>query len=325
MLISRRGVMPLIAGVVAGPARLHAQDFPQRPIRLVVGSAPGGVHDVAARLWADGVKNTLGTIVVDNRGGAGGMIGMQEAARSAPDGHTLLLGSNSNNILGPLFSRPGIDPIKAFEPVTIFSLTSTGIAVAPSLKVGSLQELIQLAKNNPGKLSYAHANVGAISHVAAEMFKQLAGGLDILPVPYKGMGPAQIDVVNGTVSMFLPNITGQVVGLHSSGQMKLLCINAAARHPSLPDVPTSAEAGLPGMVTLNFFGVFAPVGTPRAAIEKLDQMTQKALTGKELQNRLAGAAMDAVLGFGPEKSRVFVAEEASRWRKVVQGAGIKTP
>ncbi len=253
MRVSRRRALQLSTALMAGPGYAGAR-FPQRPIRLIVGSAPGGVHDVAGRLWADGVKQTLGTVIVDNRGGAAGTIGMQDAARSAPDGHTLFLGSNSTNILAPLFSRPGVDPVKAFDPVAIFSMTSTGIAVAPALKIKSLQELIQIAKAHPGKLTYAHANVGAISHVAGEMFKQLAGGLDILPVPYKGMGPAQIDVVNGTVSMFVPNITGQVVGLHSSGQMRLLCINAPTRHPSLPDVPTSAEAGLPAMITLNFFG-----------------------------------------------------------------------
>ena len=215
MRVSRRRALQLSTALMAGPGYAWAQDFPQRPIRLIVGSAPGGVHDVAGRLWADGVKQTLGTVIVDNRGGAAGSIGMQDAARSAPDGHTLFLGSNSTNILAPLFSRPGVDPVKAFDPVAIFSMTSTGIAVAPALKIKSLQELIQIAKAHPGKLTYAHANVGAISHVAGEMFKQLAGGLDILPVPYKGMGPAQIDVVNGTVSMFVPNITGQVVGLHS--------------------------------------------------------------------------------------------------------------
>jgi tripartite-type tricarboxylate transporter receptor subunit TctC len=193
----------------------RAQDrYPNRPIKLVVASAPGGVHDVIGRLWADALKSALGTIVVDNRGGGGGIIGINEAARGAPDGYTLLLGSNSTHILIPLIAKqPGFDPIKDFELATVFSITSTAIAVYPGSPFRTLKDLIDSAKGNPGTLSYAHAGVGAISHVAGEMFKQLAGGLDVLPVPYKGMGPAQMDVVNGTVSLFVPNVTGAAAGI----------------------------------------------------------------------------------------------------------------
>ena len=138
----------------------------------------------------------------------------------------------------------------------MFSITSTAIAVHPGSPYRTLKELIAAAKANPGKLSYAHAGVGSISHVAGEMFKQLAGGLDILPVPYKGMGPAQMDVVNGTVSMFVPNITGAVIGLHTGGKIRILAVNAPTRHHGMPDVPTAIEAGLPGMITQNFFGIY---------------------------------------------------------------------
>lgn len=323
----RRHFLRLLSGAVALPAvarMARAQTYPSRPIRLIVASAPGGVHDVAARLWADGLKTSLGTIVVDNRGGGGGTIGLVEAARSPADGYTLFLGSNSTNILVPLISkRPGVDPNKDFDPITVFSITSTAIAVHPGSPIRSLKDLIDAAKANPGKLSFAHAGVGAISHVAGEMFKQLAGGLSILPVPYRGMGPAQMDVVNGTVTMFVPNITGPVIALHNGGKIRILSVNAPRRHAGLPDIPTAAEAGLPGMITQNFFGIFAPAGTPRAVLDQVSEFTQLALADKDFQQRLAEAAFDPVPGLGPERSRAYVAEEFARWQKVVEAAGIK--
>jgi tripartite-type tricarboxylate transporter receptor subunit TctC len=310
------------AGALAMPPAEAQGRYPNRPIRLVVASAPGGVHDVIARLWADGLKSSFGTIIIDNRGGAGGLIGITEAARGTPDGYTLLLGSNSTHILIPLIAKqPGFDPIKDFELATVFSITSTAIAVYPGSPLRTLKELMDAAKANPGKLSFAHAGVGSISHVAGEM-KQLAGGLNILPVPYKGMGPAQMDVVSGTVSMFVPNITSAVIGLHSSGKIRILAVNAPARHPGLPEIPTATEAGLSGMITQNFFGIYAPAGTPRAVLDRVNEAMQQALADKEFQQRLSNAAFDPVPGLGPEQSRAYMAEEVARWRKVVEAAGI---
>ena len=227
----------------------------------------------------------------------------------------------------PLVAKqPGFDPIKDFELATVFSITSTAIAVDPASPFRTLKELIDTAKANPGKLSYAHAGVGAISHVAGEMFKQLAGGLNILPVPYKGMGPAQMDVVNGTVSMFVPNITGAVIGLHTGGKIRILAVNAPARHHGMPDIPTAIEAGLPGMITQNFFAIcYAPAGTPRPLLDRINEATQQALADKEFQGRLTKAAFDPVPGLGPEKSKAYMAEEFVRWRKVVEAAGIGKP
>ncbi len=302
-----------------------AQDrYPNRPIRLVVASAPGGVHDVIARLWADGLNPSFGTIVIDNRGGGGGVIGIHEAQRAAPDGYNLLLGSNSTHILIPLISKQaGFDPRKDFDLATVFSITATAIAVEPGSPFRTLKQLIDAAKANPGKFSFAHAGVGSISHVAGEMFKQLAGGLDILPVPYKGMGPAQMDVVNGTVSMFVPNITGAVIGLHHGDKIRILAVNAPTRHPGMPEIPTAIESGLAGMITQNFFGIYAPAGTPKAFLDRINEATQQALADRGFQDRLAKAAFDPVRGLGPEQSKAYVAEEFDRWRKVVEAAGIK--
>ena len=309
--------------LLVAPAAGAQERYPNRPVRLVVASAPGGVHDVIARLWADGVKASLGTMVIDNRGGGGGVIGINEAARAPADGYTLFLGSNSTHVLIPLLSKQAsFDPFKDFDPVSIFSLTSTAIAVHPGTPFRSLKELIASAKANPGKLSYAHAGHGSISNVAGELFKQLAGGLNILPVPYKGMGPAQMDVVGGNVSMFVPNITGAVIGLHAGGKIRILAVNAPARHPGMPDIPTAVEAGLPGMITQNFFGIFAPAGTPKAVLTRVHEATQAAMGDKEFQKRLSGGGFEPMPGLDPEKSRTYLRDEYLRWQKVVKSAGI---
>jgi tripartite-type tricarboxylate transporter receptor subunit TctC len=301
-----------------------AQTYPSRPIRLVVASAAGGVHDVIGRLWANKLKATLGTIAIDNRGGAGGTLGVGEVARAQPDGYTLLLGSNSTHILHPLIAKqPVYDAIKDFEVASIFAVTVPAIAVHPAAPARTLEELITYAKANPGKLSYAHAGVGSISHVASEMFKQLAGGLDIFPVPYKGMGPAQADVISGQVAMFLPNITSQVVELHRTGRIRILAIGAPARHPVLPEIPTAIDGGVAGMVVQNFFGIFGPAGTPRTIIEQLNDATQAALDDKGFADTLSAAGFDPMPGLSPDKAKAFLRAEYLRWQAIVKAAGIK--
>ena len=252
-------LLVVAATVVAVRAAGAQETYPARPIRLVVASSAGGVHDVIGRLWADKVKSALGSIIIDNRGGAGGSIGVSEVARAAPDGHTLLLGSNSTHILHPMVAKwPGYDPIRDFAAACIFATTWSAIAVHPAAPARTLQELIDYARANPGRLAYAHGGTGGTSHVAGEMFKQRAGNLDIVPVPYKGTGPAQADVISGSVPMFVANITGQVVELNRTGRIRILAVNALTRHHALPDVPTAIEAGVPDMVSQNFFGSSHP-------------------------------------------------------------------
>ena len=282
------------------------------------------MHDVIGRLWANKLKTALGTIVIDNRGGAGGTLGVGEVARAQPDGYTLLLGSNSTHILHPLIAKqPVYDAIKDFEVAAIFAITANSVAVHPAAPARTLKELIAHAKANPGKLNYAHAGVGSISHVASEMFKQLAGGLDIHPVPYKGMGPAQADVISGTVTMFLPNITGQVIELHRTGRIRIVAVNAPARHPALPDIPTAVDSGVAGMIAQSFFGIFGPAGTPKAIIERLNEATQAALADKDFSATLSAAGFEPMSGFSPEKAKAFVKDEYVRWDAVVKAAGIK--
>lgn len=315
----------VIAGLLSAVVPALAQD---RTIKLIVPSSAGGVHDVIARLWADRLQSSLGTIVIDNRGGAGGAIGVAEAQKAEPDGSTLLLGSNSTQILQPLMWKASgkplaYDPIDGFETITVFAVTATAMAVTPQLPAKSLKELIALARESLDKLNYAHGGPGSISNVAGEMFKKLAGKLEIRPVSYRGMGPAQADVINGTISMFVPNITGQVVELHRAGKIRILSVNSATAHPELPGIPTSESAGLPGMITQSFFAIFGPPKLPRPIVDRVNAATREAVADKAFQERLAKSGFDALAGLDPEKSRAYVKSEHARWEEIVKAAGIR--
>jgi tripartite-type tricarboxylate transporter receptor subunit TctC len=313
----------VVAVTVVAVRAVGAQEaYPARPIRLVVASSAGGVHDVIGRLWADKVKSALGSIIIDNRGGAGGSIGVSEVARAAPDGHTLLLGSNSTHILHPMVAKwPGYDPIRDFAAACIFATTWSAIAVHPAAPALSLRELIDYARASPGKLAYAHGGTGGTSHVAGEMFKQRAGNLDIIPVPYKGTGPAQADVISGTVPMFVASITSQVLELNRTGRIRILAVNAETRHHALPDVPTAIEAGVPDMVSQNFFGVFAPARTSATIVERLNALTQEALADREFARRLSEAGFEPVADLGTGKAQDFVKAEYARWEPIVKASG----
>lgn len=318
-------VASLTIGLALSAASAIAQD---RTIRLVVPSSAGGVHDVIARLWGDRLKGALGTIVIDNRGGAGGAIGVAEGQRAAPDGATLLLGSNSTQILQPLLWKASgkqlaFDPIDDFEFISVFATTATAIAVTPGLPVRSLKDLIEHARANPDKLNYAHGGPGTISNVASEMFKQLAGKLQIRAVSYRGMGPAQADVINGTISMFLPNVTSQITELHRTERIRVLSVNAPKPHQGLPGIPTSEAAGLPGMVTLSFFAILGPPGLQRAVVDRVNAATREAVADKAFQARLASAGFDALPDLDPVKSRAYAKTELTRWEAIVKAAGIR--
>jgi tripartite-type tricarboxylate transporter receptor subunit TctC len=323
----RRQFLHLAAGAAALPAVsrvARAQTYPTRPIRLVVPSAAGGVNDIAGRLWADKVRGALGTIVIENRGGAGGTVGVTEVARASPDGHTLLLGGNGTHILHPLITQqPAYDAINDFEVVAVFAVSSTSVVVNPTIPAGTLKELVDYVKANPGKLSYAIASFGGLSHVAGEMFKYLAGGLQMTAIPYRGGGPALNDVISGILPLMFPNVTGQVVELHRTGKIRVLAVNAPSRLDAIPDIPTAIEAGVAGMVSQNFFALFAPARTPRSIIDRLDEATQKAMSDKEFQKNLVDAGFEPVAGFGPEKSTAYIKSEYARWEPIIKAANIK--
>jgi tripartite-type tricarboxylate transporter receptor subunit TctC len=304
---------PLLSGSV------FAQDaYPSKPIHIVVPTSAGGVHDVIGRIWADRVKPSLGSVIVENRAGGGSSIGLNYVAQSPADGYMLLVGSTSTLVLREGGGNRAYDALKDITSVSIVATTSTSIAVNPSVvPVKTVKELIDYVRANPGKLSYGSGGVGAITHITPELFKQRAG-LDILHVPYRGVAPAMNDLLGGQIAIVFPNITSQVVALHRAGKIRILAVNAPGRLDAVPDIPTAIEEGLPDFVSQIFFGVFAPAGTPKPVLEKLNDVTQAAWADKDFQKKLVESGFEPMLGFGPERSDRYLKEEFAKWNPVVQ-------
>jgi tripartite-type tricarboxylate transporter receptor subunit TctC len=304
------GLVPVIT--------LAQATYPTKPIHLVVPTSAGGVHDVIGRVWADRVKSSLGTIVIENRAGGGSSIALNYVTQQPADGHLLLVGSTSTLVLREGGNNRAYDALKDIRSASIVATTSTSIAVNPSLPIRSVRELIAYVKANPGKLSYGSGGVGAITHITPELFKQRAGGLDILHVPYRGIAPAMNDLLGGQIAVIFPNITAQVVALHRSGKLRILAINAPTRLEAAPDIPTTQEEGLDDFVSQIFFGIFAAIGTPQPILERLNQVTQIEWADKAFQAKLVDSGFEPMLGFGPERSDQYLREEFAKWSPVVQ-------
>ena len=329
-MMKRHGVLTLgvlilaaLAASIAAPA-LAQERYPARPIRLVIPSVPAGVHDVIGRVWAERVKPQLGTIVVDNRGGGGGLIGANDVAHSPPDGYSILLGSTSTHVLlTPVMANPPYDPVKDFSAVAVFAYSSTSIVINPALPVRTLGELIDYAKANPGKLSYGSAGNGSITNLAGELFKLRAGSLDIVHVPYKGIGQGVTDLIGGQIPMFSANATAQILDLHRAGKVRILSVNSQTRIRSAPDIPTSIEAGLPGMVAQTTFGIFAPAGTPKPILERINAVTQEAMADETFQRELLRVGFEPVLDVGPDKAAGVFQDELVRWAPILKTISMK--
>ncbi|MDH3287556.1 MAG: tripartite tricarboxylate transporter substrate-binding protein [Betaproteobacteria bacterium] len=313
-----------VAASALAPFGAYAQSqYPSRPIRVVVPFPPGGVVDTIARLWAQQVGPLLGTIVVDNRGGAGGVIGAGEVARARPDGYTLLVGNSSTQIINPAVMRsPPYDPVKDFVTIDILAISATSIMVHPSLPVRDLKQLIAYAKANPGKLSYGSAGAGTLTHLAGEMFKQRAGGLQIVHVPYRGTGLAVADLVSGYIPMMTPNVTGRLLGLYKAGKIRILSVNAPARLKAAPEIPATIEI-LPNMIAQLFSGLFAPAGTPKPIVDRVSQVTRKALADESFQQKLIRSGFEPVLDSSAEKAQRFVDQEREQLMPLIKATGFK--
>jgi tripartite-type tricarboxylate transporter receptor subunit TctC len=319
-------ILALVVPAITAPASwARAQDrYPSRPVRLVIPSVPAGVHDVIGRVWAERVKPQFGTIVIDNRGGGGGSIGANDVAHSQPDGYSILLGSTSTHVLvPPTMANPPYDPVKDFSAVCVFAYSSTSVVVHPSLPVRTLAELIAYARANPGKLSYGAAGIGSITHVAGEYFKRLAGGLDIPVVPYRGIGQGLADLVSGQIPMFSSNATAHILELHRAGKVRILSINSAQRIKAAPEIPTSGEAGRPGMIAQTTFGIFTPAGTPRPALARIDQVTQQVLADETFQQELLKLGFEPMRDVGLDKAAGVFADERARWTPILKSTNIK--
>jgi tripartite-type tricarboxylate transporter receptor subunit TctC len=310
------------SALVPLPAFAQAK-FPERPIKLVVPFSAGGVNDVVGRQWAEKMKAPLGTVYVENQGGGGGTIGAVDVARSAPDGHSLFLGSTSTMVLNAMtMARLPYDPAR-FEPITILCVSSTSIAVHPSVPVKNLKEFLAWAKANTGKLSYGSAGTGTMSHLSGELFKQLTGVADMTHIPYKGAGPGIGDLVSGHIQVMSPNITGQLLQLHQTGRIRILAINAPARLTAAPYIPTAIEEGVPNMIGQLFLGIFAPAGTPRPVVEQIAAATRTALAEPDYQKALIASGFESVPNSGPDHARRYMIEERDRWTPVVKAIDLK--
>jgi tripartite-type tricarboxylate transporter receptor subunit TctC len=312
----------LVAGVGLQAAPAAAQDYPSRPITLVVPFPPGGSTTIVARIVADKMSEALGqSIVIDNRGGAGGTIGSRAVSKSEPDGYTILLGYSGTLAIGPsLYGNVGYDPRKDFEPIGRIGTAPNTLVVHPSFPVHSVAELIAYAKANPGKVNYGSAGIGTVSHVCGEYFANVAG-IKLTHIPYKGTGPAIIDLLGGHIPMaFAP-----VPATHEntqSGKLRMLAVTSAVRSSLLPDVPTIAEAALPGFEEVLRYGLVAPPGTPRAIIERLNAALNAALASEDVRARLAIDGAEPLPGT-PADYGADIDREETQWSKVVKASGAK--
>ena len=293
-----------------------AQQFPARPIHVVVPSSPGGIHDVIARIWAQRVSADLGTSIIENRGGGAALIAITAVANSPPDGYSLLLGSTSTIVMRVLEDRVKYAAAEALEPATIFSASSTSIVVSPKLPVNTVQELIAYARARPGKLTFGSGGAGAITHVAGELFLQRAG-LEMVHVPYKGIAPALNDFLGGRIDVMFPNITSRILLAHANRELRILAINAPARIDAAPHIATAIEAGLAHFVAQLTFGLYAPAKTPARVLERIASATQAGWADKEFQKKMFEAGFEPVLGAGPAKSKQMIAKEYARWKPAI--------
>ena len=299
-----------------------ASAYPTRAIKLVVPFSAGGVNDIVGRQWAERMKASLGAVYIENLGGAGGNLGVLEAKRAEPDGHTLLLGSTSTMVLNAMTPNPPYDPIKDFIPIGIFCASSTSIAVHPSVPAKNVNELVAYVKANTGKLSYGSAGTGTMSHMSGELFKQLTKTTDVVHVPYKGAGPGIADLVSGHIPIMSPNVTGQLLEFHRTGKIRIIAVNAPARLKAAPDIPTAIEQGLPNMVGQLFLGIYAPAKTPAVAIDRVTAATKAALAQPEFEKILIASGFETMSHFGAD-AQTYMAEEHARWKPVVDAIGLK--
>ncbi|MBX9812524.1 MAG: tripartite tricarboxylate transporter substrate binding protein [Burkholderiales bacterium] len=299
-----------------------AATYPDKPVRLIVPFPPGGSNDIVGRLIGAQLTERLGQqVVIDNRGGAGGMIGTEIAANSQPDGYTLLIISVAYAYNPSIFkSKLKFDPAKSFTPVALLGTGPNALTVNPRLPVNSVKDLIALAKTKPGALNYASAGIGSFQHLGAEMFK-LMTGINIVHVPFKGGGPAMADVIAGNTQITIGSLI-QMMPHIRTGRLKALGVGGAKRNPSLPDVPTIAESGVPGYEANNWWGIVAPAGTPAAIVKRLHAETAAILALPDVQKKFESQGADAVSMTSAEFGK-FIRAETAKWAKVVKEADIK--
>ncbi len=315
-------LLGLVLAPLVTPGVALAQAYPHRPIRLVVACPPGGATDVFARIVQGRFSEALGqNIVIDNRAGAGGMIGADLVAKAPPDGYTLLIGNIAALAMNVgVYSKMPYDPVKDLAPVLRTVDVSYALVVHPSVPAKTVQEFIAYAKANPGKLSYGSAGSGSAPHLATELLKQRAG-IDIVHVPYKGGGPMVTDLLGGQIQVGIgdqANLMPQV----KAGKLRVLAVGSPRRSPNYPDVPTIAESGLPGFEAGAWQGLAAPAGTPPDVVKRLNETLVKVMQMPDVRERLLGAGLEPV-GGSPEDFAQFIKSEIAKWSKVAKDVGAR--
>ena len=313
----------LLSVALAGvPAVAQAQAYPSKPIRLIVTFAAGGGTDLAARAVAPKLAEALGQpVVVENRAGANGAVGAEATAKSPADGYTLMVGAAGTLAVAPhLNAKLPFDPFKDFAPVSLLATSAFVVSVNPSVKAQSIRELVVLAKASPGSLTFGSSGTGGAPQLAGELFKSQAG-VNLLHVPYKGLGPAITDLLGGQIQVVFADV-GLVTAHLKAGRLRGLAITSATRSSMLPDLPTVSESGVPGYAAGTWYGVFAPAGTPGGIVARLSEEVRRVLALPEVRAALVAQGVEAA-GNSPEQYAVFLREEHAKWGRVIAEAGIR--
>jgi tripartite-type tricarboxylate transporter receptor subunit TctC len=302
-------------------ASAQAADYPTRPIRLIIPYAPGGPVDISGRIIALKLTEAFGQqVIVDNRAGGGGNIAVEIAAKSAPDGYTLLMGANGTNAINPsLYPKLAVDPAKELAPLGLVASSPMILVAHPSLPAANVKELVALAKAKPGTINFASSGSGSTAHLSSELLK-LMSGVQIVHVPYKGASPALTDLVAGQTQFMITGVSSTLPFV-KSGKLKALGVSSDKRLTILPDVPTVAEA-IPGYEVITWYGVFAPVATPKAITEKLTAALSKIVASPDARERFAALGADANF-LPPDKFAAMVRVETAKWAKVIKESGAK--
>ena len=309
-------------GGMAAHAQESAQSYPSKSIRMIVPWPPGGATDIFGRMLAQEMSKNWGQqVIVDNRGGASGIIGTDLLAKSPPDGYTIGWIISTHAVNPSLFGKVPFDPIKDFIPVTLVTYVTDFVSVHPSVPAKNLKELVALMKAKPGQINFASSGSGTSTHLAGELFK-LTAGVSINHIPYKGGGPALTDLVGGQVQMMFGNATS-ILPFIRSGKVRALAVTSIKRNPALPDVPTVAESGYPGFEVNEWYGVAAPAGTPRPIIDKLNAEIVRFITTKETSEKLLNQMGAVVAAMPPDEFARFVKSEYDKWTKVVKQGKLK--
>jgi tripartite-type tricarboxylate transporter receptor subunit TctC len=314
------GIVSVFAGLLLPAPAAHAQSYPVKPVRVIAASSPGSGVDIVSRTLAQRLGEALGQqVVVENRAGAGGNLGAEVAARAAPDGYTLFMATPAHAINSGLHRKLNYDIVRDFAPITLATVGQYVLAAHPSLPVTSVKELVALAKARPGELNYASAGNGNATHLAGELFDTLAK-VKTVHVPYKGGGPAMVDLISGQVHYMFPNLVNSLPHIQS-GKLRALAVTGEQRAGAAPRIPTVIEAGVPGFVVTAWYGVAAPSGTPQAVIERLNGEFGKVLRAADMKERLAAQGADPAPG-APQEFGLFLRSEVAKWGEVIRNARI---